>query len=448
MNHHLRLDRLQLRNFRCFAECTIDLHPQLTVFVAENGCGKTAVLDALANALILFVDTITDTRPLGGFKREDVRLIVGENNAMTPALPTEFEAHGYIAGRELQWSRSLQGYGERNRTSFKDAKNLIAVARQLRNMLANSAALDERSLAPLIAFYGTDRMWREAPLSRTQHGAFHRQSGYFDCLSSTSGYQGLFEWYATSMAKLGDPRFATQQATALAQVTAVNEAIRLVLAPTGWRDLAWDSEQETLVAAHPEHGNLRLSALSDGIRTMLSLVADVARRCAILNPHLGASAARETPGVLLIDEVDIHLHPRWQQVVVSSLRTAFPRLQIILSTHSPHTLSTVDKESIRVVELGDDGHASFRTPTMQTRGVESADVLASIMGVDPVPQVPEARKLSDYRALIEDGKAETPEALDMRAQLHAHFGASHPLLRQCDQLIRFQAFKLKRRSGV
>ena len=93
---------------------------------------------------------------------------------------------------------------------------------------------------------------------------------------------------------------------------------------------------------HPEYGRLPLSSLSDGVRNMIALIADIAHRCARLNPHLSEEAARQTPGVLLIDEVDMHLHPRWQQLVVDLLRKAFPSLQIILSTHSPHVLSTVE----------------------------------------------------------------------------------------------------------
>jgi predicted ATP-binding protein involved in virulence len=174
---------------------------------------------------------------------------------------------------------------------------------------------------------------------------------------------------------------------------------------------------------------------------MLALVADVARRCANLNPQLSDRAAIETPGVLIVDEVDMHLHPRWQQQVLGLLQSAFPALQIIVSTHSPHVLSTVDKSSIRVFHIdGDD--TRIETPLIQTRGVESADVLASVMGVDPVPQTEESSDLNAYRALIEDGKADTPEATSLRERLVAHFGATHPLILESDRLLRFQRFRL------
>jgi predicted ATP-binding protein involved in virulence len=179
---------------------------------------------------------------------------------------------------------------------------------------------------------------------------------------------------------------------------------------------------------------------------MLALVGDVARRCASLNPHLSGDAASQTPGVLLIDEVDMHLHPRWQQAVVELLRKAFPSLQMVLTTHSPHVLSTVDRQSIRVLRVVDRTIVP-ETPQLQTRGVMSADVLASIMGVDPVPQVDEASWLSRYRAIIEDGEADGTEGQQLRRRLVAHFGETHPLIADCNRLIRFQAFRVKKQSS-
>jgi len=173
---------------------------------------------------------------------------------------------------------------------------------------------------------------------------------------------------------------------------------------------------------------------------MIALIADIAQRCASLNPHLSDTAARRTSGVLLIDEVDMHLHPRWQQQVIDLLRKAFPALQMIVSTHSPHVLSTVDKESIRVIRLHD-GRGLLETPTLQTRGVESADVLANIMGVDPIPHVEEAQWLSDYHALIQRHLFETADAKGLRTRLEEHFGNEHPVIFECDRMIRLERFK-------
>jgi len=445
----LRLDCLSLRNFRCFAECTVDLHPELTVLVAENGRGKTAILDAIGIALGLFVDAVSGTRQLHGFDRTDVRLVRGNENAMIPALPTEFIADGHVCGQPTHWSRALKSSSLRARTNTKESKYLLQAAQDLRDLVDGDVTMgsEDSPMLPLVAFYGTGRLWSEHRLTEGKRtyvvAGDGRMAGYTDCLSSSSSFKGMVAWYENKMNETRDSRFSTRLSTNLALLGAVRESTRIVLEPTGWCDLDWDFEQRSLVVAHPDYGRLRLSQLSDGVRNMVALIADIARRCASLNPHLSDAAARLTPGVLLIDEVDMHLHPRWQQLVVDLLRKAFPALQMILSTHSPQVLSTASKESIRVIHL-QDGRGLVETPTLQTRGVVSADVLASIMGVDPVPQIEEARWLSDYRALIEDGRAETSAAHSIRLKLVSHFGEHHPLILDCDRLIRFQTFKLKR----
>ncbi len=447
----LRLDRLTLRNFRCFAECSIDLHPKLTVLVAENGKGKTAVLDAIGIALGLLVDTVTGMRQWPGFDRTDVRLVHGADGTMTPALPTELEAYGSVDGQRIRWSRALHGIGARARTTTKDAEDLRRAAEGLRDRLKGYAAggREQPPPLPLVVFYGTGRLWSEHRLTEGKRvpdlSAMGRLSGYHDCLSSSSSFKSFVAWYEHTTIALSK---GTASAYAEADrpeklLAAVRKATRAVLAPTGWRDLDWDLKQRGLVVEHPDHGRLPLSVLSDGVRNMIALVADLAHRCVRLNPHFGELAAELTPGILLIDEVDMHLHPRWQQLVVELLQQAFPAMQMVLSTHSPHVLSTVDVESIRILRVRD-GKGALDTPTFQTRGVESADVLAAIMGVDPVPQVAEARLLSGYRALIEEGKADSAEAQAMRVRLVDHFGSQHPLILDCDRLIRFQAFKLRR----
>ena len=81
--------------------------------------------------------------------------------------------------------------------------------------------------------------------------------------------------------------------------------------------------------------------------------------------------------------------------------------------------------------------------TTQTRGVASADVLATLMSVNPIPDVPEARKLSAYHALIQQGLQDSEEGTQLRAELNAHFSPSHPVMLECDRMIRLQAFKQK-----
>jgi predicted ATP-binding protein involved in virulence len=451
MTTDLRIDRISLQNFRCFKECAVDLHPMLTVFVAENGSGKTAILDAIGIALRLFIDVVARGKPYGGFHSSDIRLIQQDNHLMVPVPPTSFMASGFVNGQQIGWSRALNHYTNRlANTSWKDAKELRLLAMQLRDCVNNSTSRElsnESPVLPLVASYGTDRLWNEQLLGKRrivrEISDFGRMSGYIDCLSAASSFSSSIQWYETRMNEIADSRFSTSLKFNQKLVAAVRKAVRVVLRPTGWCNLDWNSDQKLVIVEHSNQGRLPLSALSDGVRTMVALVMDIARRCASLNPHLGEDAAEKTPGILIIDEVDMHLHPGWQQQAVELLRQAFPEMQLICSTHSPHVLSTVDRTSIRIIHLRD-GNGLMEIPQFQTRGVVSADVLTEIMGVDPIPQVEEAQWVSNYQELIEDGLGEEDEALCLRTKLIEHFGNEHPIILDCDRLLRFQAFKRRR----
>lgn len=436
-----RLDKLSLKNFRCFTRCEVELHNALTVLVAENGSGKTAVLDAAGAALSVFVNAIYPQGKVRRIERADVRLIPNQERRMSPSLPTEYEAQATVQGAAVTWGSAVRTYGERVRPSTQQFDPMKVAARGFGS---------DTTVLPLIAFYGTGRLWSEQRQTEYRRSSVtnveERVGGYADCLTSSSSFKGISAWFEYRAQQIASPAYRESLAANLAMIAGVKLATDKVLKPTGWSNLDWDRELHALTAQHETQGRLPLYMLSDGVRTMLALVADVARRCASLNPQLSEHATTETPGVLIVDEVDMHLHPRWQQQVLGLLKGAFPALQIIVSTHSPHVLSTVDKSSIRVLRMKD-GDVVVETPLIQTRGVESADVLATVMDVDPVPQLEESSALSSYRKLIEAGEAEGQEASALRQRLIAHYGKSHPVMLEADRLIRFQRFRLIKSSS-
>ncbi|KQU25482.1 hypothetical protein ASG63_20440 [Methylobacterium sp. Leaf94] len=432
----MRLNELSLTNFRCFAHCNITFHDRLTVLIAENGNGKTAVLDAAGAALSVLVNAIYPPERVRRIERSDVRLIPGLERGMSPSLPTGYEAQATVRDTAVTWSSAVKSYAKRVSPSWQHLASMKDAARQFQS---NDAVL------PLIAYYGTGRLWSEQRQTEYRRSSIanveERVTGYTECLTSSSSFKGISAWFEHRFRQTASPSFRESLQANLAMIEGVKSATDTVLQPTGWSSLRWDSELHTLMAKHETRGELPVSMLSDGVRTMLALVADVARRCASLNPQLSDRAAIDTPGVLIVDEVDMHLHPRWQQQVLGSLQSAFPALQIIASTHSPHVLSTVEKSSIRVLHITD-GVSMIETPMIQTRGVESADVLATVMDVDPVPQIEESAALSAYGKLIEAGEAEGKEASALRQRLIEHYGESHSVMLEADRLIRFQRFRL------
>ena len=452
----LSLERLEVRNFRCFAECHTELHPKLTVLVAENGQGKTALLDAIRMALSVFVTTVGQSKLGRAIENSDI-LLAASNNDLKAILPASFSVLGRVNGEKIPWSRTVNRWSDRARNSTKDLKNVQSAARKLGAQLESGASLANPVVLPLVAFYGTGRLFDEHRLTKEKHFVAAanpvRFSAYLDCLSPSSSYKAFAVWYAETMHQVTDPTYKTlgREERPERAITAVRAAVKTVLAPTGWSeiDLEFPDEDDHgrvygrgyISVKHEDGVKLPLSQLSDGVRNMVALVADIAHRCIRLNPHFGVEAARLTPGVLLIDEIDMHLHPRWQQRVIRLLQDAFPFLQIIVSTHSPHVLSTVDRGSIRIIALDRHSNGTTPTPTEQTLGDESGNVLARAMHVDPVPDVGPARLLSEYHGLVQNGLDRSDKAQSVWLELVNHFGEGHHLLHQAAVLRDLQEFK-------
>lgn len=449
----LSITHLKLRNFRCFAELSISFDERLTVLVANNGQGKTAVLDAVAIALGPYVGAFDDGKDRA-FGRDDIRLIrAGNTNRMELADGgVTLEARGEVDQIEVPWTRQLAGI--KSRTTRKDAQILTGFGKRLQSRVRQEAdGHTTGTILPLVVCYGTDRLWNLRRLPYKKLPRTSRMVGYTHCLESGSDFHLMADWFRYWSINALNRRITAQQEGAPMLPTeyddaleAVSKAINLCLKPSGWGDMGFSVEREEIVARHPQFGELPVGMLSDGIRNMLTLVADMAFRAVKLNPNLGPNAATNTDGIVLIDEVDMHLHPEWQQTVLSSLQDAFPKIQFIVTTHSPQVLTTVPAECIRVLQRGFDADTGLPATTVQmfqtqTQGIASSTALAEVMGTDPIPDMEPTRWLSQYKALIEQGLHESPDALDLRSKLVDHFGQDHPLLQECDRMIRLQSFR-------
>ena len=463
----MHLTKLTLRNFRCFESFEITLHPALTVLIAPNGSGKSTVLDAARVALAPFVkgfDLGSQTGKNATIQITDARLSVLENGNMEAQLPCSITATGNwpASSQEQTWTQIRERIQPRTNTlADAQTKALTAFARTQQEHVRDGQS---EVILPLVSYLGTSRLWFEGRFSSVaedvalNNSDFSRTSGYLNCLTYASSFKTFTTWYGwvwrsyreEQMRSLENntPISTTGQRFA-AIITVVKRAVNaLLMGPTGWHDLEYRSSQnQQLVMHHAEFGIMPVEMLSDGVRNVIAMVADIAFRTCKLNPHLHENAALQTPGVVLIDEVDMFLHPSWQQTIVASLCAAFPRIQFIVTTHSPQVLSTVDRVCIRL--LGRDGAGGWRAdlPDQELKGVESAFALNDAMHVNPVPPISEAQWLADYTAKIETGSHDDADGRALRDRLVRLYGAHHPVMLDADRLIRFQAFKLRRNAA-
>jgi len=119
--------------------------------------------------------------------------------------------------------------------------------------------------------------------------------------------------------------------------------------------------------------------LSDGQKTVIGLVSDIARRACLLNPQLESRVMEDTPGIVLIDELDMHLHPKWQRALTLGLQRAFPSVQFIVASHSPQVLSEMRPEQIIVLSGNGSSHPQV------SYGLDSSSVLQEVMDAPARP---------------------------------------------------------------
>lgn len=433
----LRAEKLTLKNFRCFRDAVLDLHPRLTVVVADNGMGKTALLDAIAIGMAEYVDALIGVRTSRGLFSSDVRTATDGNEPTSLSMTAAFDEAC------VGWALTRKSSKSPMRRGAKQLAGVNVVAAQLRE-IANNAD----STLPLFVYYQSSRFAQSSyfdnQFTATNGFPSGRLAGFADYLTPLSDAARFDRWYAERAeavrGRTESGRGLGRDPLALAHLSAVRSAVATVLQPTGWSQIDWDEDRRCVVVEHKDRRRLPLFWLSSGIRSMIALVADLAFRCACLNPELGEDAANRTPGLTLIDEVDLHLHPSWQQRVVELLQTAFASMQFVLTTHSPQVLSTIYVETVRVIKHEEDG-STITCPTLQTRGIDSADILAKIMSVHPVPAVREAQWLSDYRALVQSCRHSTADGTTLWSKLVDHFGATHPVLDDIAVIRRLQEFK-------
>ncbi|MFL0805875.1 MAG: AAA family ATPase [Oceanobacter sp.] len=463
----MKLKRLTLKNFRCFAELEIDFHEQLTVLIAPNGAGKTTVLDAAKVALSSFIKGIdvSSARPhvLANIIPDDVRLKKMPSGSMEPQRPSRIVADGILSTHETDirtWQaerKSVESSTKMSRDQTYD--HITSVARKLQQQSQQEQTSDDTEL-PLILYQGTGRLWYQGRFTskvddkQLEQQMYSRIWGYENCLTPTSGYKQFENWYGwlfksyreLQIATLENPNLHNEQEldrykqSVEAVQRAVNEVTESV---TGWKNLQYrQSQGQKLVMEHDEQGFMPLNMLSDGLRNIVILVADIAFRCVRLNPQYGKEATGKTSGVVLIDEVDMFLHPVWQQRVIGSLQRAFPKLQLIVTTHSPQVLTTVSKESIRKLIIGEGGQARAEIPLMNSYGMESQNTLQGIMDVDPQPPVAEKDDLDQLTTLIESGQYQSQQSQQLLKALIERLGAQHPqILRLQRSIRRMEALK-------
>lgn len=449
----MKLERLHLKNFRCFDELSIEFGKRLTVIIAENGAGKTAILDAIA---IGFGRYLTKLPGVTGRTTKETDLRVAQGERREPFMMLAWEARTR-EGTPIVWAGGRKRDGAVSALAIKkllsdEQESLLGSGlKELDEFTLDLVQADAENRAyflPVIAYYGTNRAIREEVQRRR---GFKKNFSRFDALSGAlepdSRFRSAFEWFnAMEDAERRERETHRDFDYQHPELQAVRAAIVRLL-PVGFskprteiRPLRFVIDQLT---PDGTTRTLRITQLSDGYRVVLGLTMDFARRMAQANSRMAADGMQimnplDLPAIALIDEVDLHLHPSWQQRVLTDLMQTFSNTQFIITTHSPQVLSTVKRENIRVIGPDASGKIIAAPPLAMTYGEPSGDVLQSVMMVDPQPPVSEKADLQRLTEWVDQGNDQSAEATQLMQSLIAALGEQHPQLQRLQRSIQRQ----------
>lgn len=403
----MRIHELRLQNFRRFEDTTIKFPERFSVIIGDNGSGKTAVLDGIQH--VLFASRVLGP---GSFEGASIRRVTidGQLRLQLPSS-VELQLVTHDGGEHHPVFPIWRGD-----SFYLDSKETWESLNGFFDSIIDRSRKESGVVFPLVAYYGTGRLWKQKSFEFSLLEKEGFELGYHNALQPTVNPIEFMGWFKALEWEVRK----SQQALDIEHLECVKQVIREMVPE--WEDVYFSDKEETLMGTvrNPD-GSISpvgFNSLSDGYRCTVAMVADMAYRCVLLNPHFGKNAAKETPGVVLIDELDLHLHPNWQMSIVEDLKRAFPKVQFICTTHSPFIVQSLKSEELIVLdEEVTRGGAPYKRSIEEIAGTE--------MGVENVPRSERFKRMVDvaeqYFRLIAQGRESKSdkEVAELRSKLDA-----------------------------
>ncbi len=339
----MNIDKISVKNFRNIGEeKTFFLNPHFTVFIGINGKGKSTMLHALRVACGAYFLAIPDV-PSRHIQKDEIR-IVESGKLLLQQFPVKVEATGTFPGinEPVVWRRQWLEGSSSSTFNNADVGLIKRLASEKFQKITREA--NDRVDLPIVAFFGISRAFgagRVTTNSRIQRmGRMIFKDGYQDWQEMKAVKFHYEEWLGTydTLVALDKEYDRTKEAFYNALKLA-NPYITQIEFINGelWVKINIEGNTTDL---------LPLSLQSDGIHYFTAMVAEIAYRCVVLNGYQNENAIKETKGIVMIDEIDLHLHPNWQRHVIKDLKEAFPKVQFVATTHSPFIVQSLKSDEI------------------------------------------------------------------------------------------------------
>ena len=359
----MRIKEISLKNFRVIENADLKLDGRSTVIFGINGTGKSSILRSVNLLFANIINQVVNRKELKqnyAIQLEDISHGKKETNIQ---MQIDFE------GECIQYSRGLT---RNNGKKTDDKKSLARIAEIFHEKYISD---EEQKDIPVFVNYGTNRLVLDIPLRIRTHHTFDIYSTFEKAIQNKIDFRTFFEWYRNQEDYENERKIETGN---LAYKDRALQAVRKAI-------LAMLDECSNLhVARRPRlemridkgDTSLNVSQMSDGEKCTLALFGDLARRLTLANPNKEDPLSGE--GIALIDEVELHMHPSWQRKVLNVLKSTFPNIQFIITTHSPIVLSEADEHYNLFLADNKEGKFSIQK-SRQMNGYDANAVLEQFM---------------------------------------------------------------------
>lgn len=419
------ISNIELTNFKLFSEKSFEFNSEFNLIAGVNGSGKSSLLRALAISLAgwahAYIKSNNNLRPI---ETDEVRLIE-KNGRFDLTKKTSIRAIGVFpiinrfnskTNGKVCWTRTrtegsdstlIYGsirYQNRGDLTFSDTEynlNLSTLGSDVLQFIEKGGNVD----LPVIAFYECDRLWISKGTINVEDSAqkqYSRFEPYLDCFHTGADDKALGEWLLKL--ELSELQKKTTSPIKASIEFAAKAAMENCIG------FGFDFDESRVLVRFEDGTSTPFEHLSDGQRTILGLFCDIARRAAILNPHLKEEVCSKATGVVLIDELDLHLHPKWQRRVIEDLRKIFPKIQFICTTHSPFLIQSL-RNSSELIML--DGEPLIE---YNNKGIEEIALNMGVIRPDVSLLYQDMKEKAHNFLEILDNEELTPEAFHEKYQ--------------------------------
>jgi predicted ATP-binding protein involved in virulence len=433
------IQQVKIKNFRCFDDLTVNLNPDVNIFVGNNGSGKSAVLDAIAAAMYPYLSrfqetvgkNITDRDTSSIFQRDlPVKIIENDNSELKNKIKFTVLATNFPKW-EVTYTKTP--IDDENKSLNPDYSEdwYKAIYSKINDYLSTLNNKSQPELFIVAYYKGNRNLTNITDIKNLSNQFSDRFDALKNAFDAIANFSDLANWFfARELQELREGKKRGDINFELSDLRQVRKAISTIIAPNARVYFSQTTSAKLMVEWETDTGEkieLSLNQLSSGYRNMLALVMDFARRLAQANPQM--ENPLEAEAVLMIDELDLHLHPTWQQKIIPDLRKVFPNTQIIATTHSPEIVTTVERHQVKILE-----DYQIKECPSPTRGMKSSDVVRYVLGLDNLrPDTEESRTLTALFEAIDNSDLE--EAKRLRDKLQ-HWKSFDPDITRADMQIR------------